>query len=91
MNAPLRKQPICNTDPARRDGIDLNALAQEELRLESAPLSRLIMEHSELNRWLNMPGAELWRDQHREKSDRLRRIWQTIKRRFPEYAARSAR
>lgn len=71
--------------------IDLNAIAHQESRLQTAPLSELILEHAELGRWLNLPYAEMWPDQHAEKSARIKAVWQTIRRRFPEYAAKQMR
>lgn len=86
MTGRAAKQPMVRTDPARRGGIDLNAIAHVEQWLNTATLTQLLNEHSALNRWLDLPGAELWADQHAEKSARLKAIWQTIGRRFPEYA-----
>jgi len=71
--------------------IDLNAIAHQENRLQTAPLSELVLEHAELSRWLDQPYAELWADQHAEKSARIKAVWQAIKRRSPEYAAKMER
>ena len=56
--------------------------------LETATLTQLVLEHADLARWLNLPSAELWAEQHAEKTQRITDVWQTICRRFPEYAAR---
>jgi hypothetical protein len=83
---------IVRTDPARQDdAIDLNKVAQEEYRLATARLEDLVSEHDELCRWLDLPFAGMWSAQHEAKSARVRVVWSTIKRRFPEYAAKRGR
>lgn len=77
--------------PRQDRAIDLNAVAQRENRLQTAPLSELVMEHAELCRWLDLPFADQWAEQHAEKSARIKAVWQAIKRRFPEYAAKQLR
>lgn len=77
--------------PKQARAIDLNAVAQRENRLQTAPLSELVMEHAELGRWLDLPFADHWAEQHADKSARIKAVWQTIKRRFPEYAAKQLR
>lgn len=59
--------------------------------LETAPLLKLVNEHSALGRWLNLPAAECWADQHAEKSARLAEVWAAIGRRFPAYIERQLR
>jgi hypothetical protein len=71
--------------------IDINAVAHQESRLQTAPLVTLALEHDELSRWLNRPYAEMWADDHAVKTERIKAVWQAIRRRFPEYAARQMR
>lgn len=80
-------------EPAPRvpGAIDLNAVVHRENRLQTAPLSELAAEHAELGRWLDLPFAEMWAEQHAEKTERAKAIWQVIRRRFPEYAAKQTR
>ena len=42
------------------------------------PLSALLIEHSELGRWLDLPGAHLWADQYAAKRARMIELWQEI-------------
>lgn len=73
---------------SQSDALDLNAIAHQEARLQTASLTQLVLEHDALGRWLALPYAEAWPKQHAEKLARVTLIWQTIKRRFPEYAAK---
>lgn len=95
MNYHNRPEPLVADSarllPRQDRAIDLNAIAHQESRLQIAPLSELVMEHAELARWLDLPYADLWTEQHIEKSARIKAVWQAIKRRFPEYAAKQLR
>lgn len=71
--------------------IDLNAVAHRDSRLQTASLTELVLEHDELNRELNLPFAEMWAEQYAEKTERIKAVWQAIRRRFPEYAAKQMR
>jgi hypothetical protein len=49
--------------------------------LATAPLSKLVIEHSRLNRCLGLPGSEIWAEQHAEDEAKLAAVWQEIQRR----------
>lgn len=96
MTRPARKlEPLIPDSPRlfprQAKAIDLNAIAHQESRLQTASLTDLALEHDELSRWLNLPYAEMWADEHAEKTERIKLVWQAIRRRFPEYAARQMR
>lgn len=94
MTRPARKPEPLIPDSARlfrRQGVDINAVAHRESRLQTASLTDLALEHDELSRWLNLPYAKMWAEAHAEKSERIKTVWQAIRRRFPEYAARQMR